>query len=207
MATNPKRMSGPTLRDSLGVLYSSAHLGVLTANLAHIIDANDAFLRMIRCTPQELEAGLIDWRAMTAPQSAEKDEIALEQLREYGASVPFEKEYILRDGTHLPIMIGGIRLNQAPLEWMCYVVDLTDRKRMEEAERTARGLEARSSVVNQIAHELNNPLEAVALLLHAMTGRPEVKNSPELQQMLAEADLMFNRICALTRAVLAAGGR
>lgn len=206
MATNPNRKSGPTLRDSLEVLYSSEHLGVVTADMDHVIEANDAFLRMIKCTQQELEAGLIDWRAMTPPDSLAKDEIALDQLRQYGASVPFEKEYILRDGTRLPMMMGAIRLNETPLEWMCYVVDLTDRKRAEAAERSARALEARQSVVNQIAHELNNPLEALILLLNAMTYRPELKDNPELQQMLADADVMLNRISALTRAVLAAGG-
>jgi len=173
----------------------------------HIIDANEAFLRMIKCTHEELEAGLIDWRAMTPADSLIKDEIALQQLREYGASVPFEKEYILKDGTRLPMMMGGIRLKQNPLEWMCYVVDLTDRKRAEGAERTARRLEARQLVVNQIAHELNNPLEGLTLLLHAMSYASKLRDNPELQKMLADADVMVNRIFALTRAVLAAGGQ
>ena len=206
MATNPKRMNGPTLHESLDLLHSSVYLGVVTADMDHVIDANEAFLRMIKCTQEELQAGLIDWRAMTPPDSQAKDENALQQLREYGASVPFEKEYILRDGTRLPMMMGAIRLKQTPLEWMCYVIDLTNRKKAEEAQRTARGLEARQSVVSQIAHELNNPLEALTLLLHALTYKPELRDNPELQQMLADADVMLNRISALTRAVLAAGG-
>lgn len=137
MGSNAKRVTGPSLRDSLAMLHNSAYLGVVTANIDRIIDANAAFLRMIKCSQEELEAGVIDWRAMTPPDSLAKDDIALQQLRQYGASVPFEKEYILRDGTRLPMMMGGIRLNEDPLEWMCYVVDLTDRKRADEAEHTA----------------------------------------------------------------------
>jgi PAS domain S-box-containing protein len=199
------RVIGPTLQDSLDVLHGSVHLGVVTANLDRVIDANDAFLRMIQFTREELELGLIDWRAMTPPDSFAKDQIALQQLREYGASVPFEKEYILRDGTHLPMLMGGIRLKQEPLEWMCYVVNLTDRKRAEDAERESRLLQARRVLVNEVAHQLNNPLEALVLLLHALAMRPELVGSDEIQKLLTDADAMTDRITALTKAVLAAG--
>jgi PAS domain S-box-containing protein len=128
MTAHPKP-SGPNLQSSVELLQTSVYLGVITANLERVVDANDAFLSMIGYTRDELESGVIDWRAMTPPDSLAKDEIALHQLREYGASVPFEKDYILRDGSRLPMLMGAIRLNREPLEWMCYVVNLTDRKR------------------------------------------------------------------------------
>ncbi|HWR13526.1 MAG TPA: PAS domain-containing protein [Terriglobales bacterium] len=93
-------------------MQSSEHLGVVIANVDRILDANDAFLKMIRYTREEMEQGLIDWRAITPPNSAAKDEIALEQLRLYGAAVPFEKEYVLRDGTSVPMLMGAIRLSE-----------------------------------------------------------------------------------------------
>jgi PAS domain S-box-containing protein len=205
VSSSASQPSGPTLHDSIAVLQGSVHLGVVTANLDRIIDANDCFLRMIRYSREEMEAGLIDWRAMTPPDSLARDEVALQQLREYGASVPFEKEYILRDGTHLPMLMGGIRLRKQPLEWVCYVFDLTDQKRAEAAERQTRDLQALSTVVNDIAHALNNPLAALTLLVNALQLRPSVQADAEASMLLAQAEEMLQRVTALTRAVLLAG--
>lgn len=197
--------NGSTLRDSLAVLQHSVHLGVLTANTDRIIDANEAFLRMIRYTREELEAGIIDWRGMTPADSFARDQIALEQLARYGAAVPFEKEYILRDGTRLPMMMGAIRLRETPLEWMCYVIDLTDSKRAEDAEKHTGELLAKHVLVNQIAHELNNPLEALFLLVHALKADTGISASLAAQDMIDTAEKMLERIASLTRAVLDVG--
>lgn len=196
---------GPTLHESLEALQSSAHLGVVTADLEHVIDANDAFLRMIGYTRAEMEAGIIDWRAMTTPECLRLDEIALQQMRDYGACVPFEKEYILRDGTRLPILIGGIRVKANPLVWVSYVIDLTTRRRAEDAERAQRALQARQEVINQLAHEINNPLAAVTLIVGALQMKEASRGDEEAVRMLHELEQMLERIAALTRAVLAVG--
>jgi PAS domain S-box-containing protein len=193
-----------TINTALSALYSSTHLGVVTANAYRILDANDAFLRMIQYSREEMLAGAIDWRAMTPPESFKFDEIALQQLLEHGASVPFEKEYILRDGSRLPMLMGEIRLRPEPLEWMCYVVDLTDRKRAERAEEGRRQLSAKQEVINQIAHELNNPLAAVVFLVETIKMKVGTSD-PEIREMFAQIAEMLVRMAALTSAVLAAG--
>lgn len=50
----------PRLADSLTLLLASEHLGVLTATLERITDANDTFLKMVGYTREEMEAGQID---------------------------------------------------------------------------------------------------------------------------------------------------
>lgn len=204
MLSNPD--TAASITHAMGMLYDSTHLGVLTANLDRILDANDAFLRMIKYSREEMLAGAIDWRAMTPPESKKLDDTALQQLIELGASVPFEKEYILRDGSRLPMLMGGIRLRSEPLEWMCYVVNLTDRKRGEQAELEKRQLAAKQAVINQIAHELNNPLAALTFLLEALKIKVGTDDAGSLE-LFAQASEMLTRIAALTRAVLAAGGQ
>jgi len=83
---------------------------------------------MVGFTREEMEAGQIDWRAMTPPEFRALDERAVEQLRTQGACIPFEKELILRDGTRLPILIGAVRLSSEPLEWVCWVANLRAQK-------------------------------------------------------------------------------
>lgn len=128
-----------TLSDSLAVLQASEHLGVLTATVEGVTDANDSFLRMVGFTREEMEAGLIDWRAMTPPEHRALDESGLEQMQTQGACIPFEKELILRDGTRLPILISGVRLSSEPLKWVCWVADL---RALRDADAVARRSDA-----------------------------------------------------------------
>jgi len=38
----------------------------------------------------------------------------MEQLREFGTCVPYEKEYVLPDGSSVPFLIGAVRLSAEP---------------------------------------------------------------------------------------------
>jgi PAS domain S-box-containing protein len=204
MSTPTQSPDASSITQAIGTLYDSNYLGVVTANRERVLDANDAFLQMIQYSREEMLSGTIDWRAMTPPESLKLDEIALQQLSQHAACIPFEKEYILRDGTRLPMLMGAIRLRSEPLEWMCYVVDLTDRKRAEQAEDDKRQLAAKQSVINQIAHELNNPLAALIFLVETLRMKTGT-DDPEIREMFAQISEMLARIAALTRAVLAAG--
>jgi PAS domain S-box-containing protein len=105
-----------------------------------IVEANDAFLDLIGYSRQELQAGAIHWAGITPPEFAEADARALLELRETGVVRPFEKEYLRKDGSRVPVVIGGAITEQAPLEWTCFVIDESERKR---AEAEMRASEAR----------------------------------------------------------------
>ena len=97
-----------------------------------ITQANDAFLSMVGYSRDDLVAGRIDWMKMTPPKHAAKDMHALEQLKTQGFCTPFEKEYIhKKDGSRVPILVGVTVLNPSPLEWLAFVLDLSDLKRVE----------------------------------------------------------------------------
>ena len=75
-------------------LSASPYLGVAMADERRIIDANDALLGMLGRTREQLTAGEIDWLAITPEKFYSLDIGALEQLREFGTCVPYEKEFI-----------------------------------------------------------------------------------------------------------------
>ncbi len=129
------RLSEPEQRLSLLLteLSSSTHLGVLSANLSRILEANDTFLEMVSCTREELRAGKVDWIAMTPREHIARDARALDELRSDGTCIPFEKDLILRDGRRLPILIGGVRTCSHPLEWTCWVLALRTEKEASAA--------------------------------------------------------------------------
>lgn len=191
-----------SLQNSFSVLYRSAHLGVAIATQSRIIDANDALLRMLGYSREDLVAGKIDWRAMTPPEYHEQDANGIAQLREFGVCVPFEKEYILPDGTRWPFMIGAVRLSTEPFEWAAYMVDLREQRRVLDAERRTRELQSKYALINQLAHEINNPLAALTFTLHLLKtyrGLPD-----DVCRFTEEASEMVDRISGSVQAVLAA---
>jgi PAS domain S-box-containing protein len=134
--------SKPSARvgDTLSLLQNSAHLGVVTCSVDRVLSANDAYLNMIGFTREELDAGLVEWKSITTPESLARDEQAIRELRKQGACFPFEKEYILRDGTHVPVILGAVRYSIEPFEWICWITDLRPQKAREKAEQESRRL-------------------------------------------------------------------
>jgi PAS domain S-box-containing protein len=83
-------------------------IGILFWDSAGAIsDANDALLRLVGYSREDLDAGRVSWLEMTPPDERHLDERALESLRTHGLCEPYEKHYIRKDGTRVPIVIGA----------------------------------------------------------------------------------------------------
>ncbi len=190
----------PSLQTSFSVLYKSPYLGVAIAEENRIVDANDALLRMIGYTRDQLVRGEIDWFKMTPERFRPLDAAGLDQLREFGTCAPFEKEFILPDGSSLPFLIGAVRLTLEPLRWSAYVVNLTEQRRLQTAEQQLREWESRSSLINHLAHELNNPLAALLFTTHLLSTHPGLTD--DMAKLLVDATEMQDRITATVRRVL-----
>ena len=60
--------------------------------------------------------------------------IPIKELKAYGANKnPFEKVYIRKDGTRLPIIIACAMLDEACFNGVALILDITERKDMEKA--------------------------------------------------------------------------
>ena len=128
-------------------LADSNIIGIILIDLSgNILEANDAFLAMVRYTQQDLLTGKMRWRGMTAPEYASVDQKAVEELRTRGVCTPFEKELIRKDGSPVPILVGAAMVAQLEETAICFVIDLSDRKRSEaEIVKLNRDLERRVS--------------------------------------------------------------
>jgi PAS domain S-box-containing protein len=189
-----------SLQSSFSLLYQSPYLGVLIADEHHIIDANDALLRMIGHRREDLTAGKIDWRRMTPERFHSLDVTAIEQLREFGTCVPYEKEYTLADGSSLPFLIGGVRLSLDPFQWSAYVVNLTEQRKLHDADQRLKAWETRYKLINLLAHELNNPLAAMTFTLHLLRTHRDL--SQDNLNLLNDAVEMLDRIATTVSRVL-----
>ncbi len=117
--------------------YESGLIGVIYWNMeGKITDANDKFLEMVGYSREDLRAGAINWINMTPPEYRHLDEASGKELKARGVNkMPFEKEYIRKDGTRIPIIIAGAVLDEARFNGVAFVLDITQRKRAEEALR------------------------------------------------------------------------
>lgn len=132
-----------SLRESearFGRLTESNIIGVIVANLnGLIIEANDAFLQMLNYTREDLRSGRIRWGEITPPEYIEVSEQAIEELRITGSCKPFEQEYIRKDGSQVPVLIGFVKQGDRTI--IGFVLDLSerqaalhDRKKAEESQ-------------------------------------------------------------------------
>jgi PAS domain S-box-containing protein len=100
-----------------------------------IIEANDAFLRMVDYDREDLVSGRIRWTELTPPEWRERDERRLPELKMTGRLQPFEKEYFRKDRSRVPVLIGAATFEEGGNQGVAFVLDLTERKCAEEALR------------------------------------------------------------------------
>ena len=103
-------------------------IGIMVAENTGVIQANDAFLEMVGYDRTDLQQGVIDWRAMTPVEFHGHVDAAVRAIGETGHSEPFEKEFVRKDGSRVPVLIGAAQLNHSPLRWVSFVVDLQKLK-------------------------------------------------------------------------------
>jgi PAS domain S-box-containing protein len=133
----------------LRLLYDANVIGVMFANQeGTITDANDAFLRMLGFSRDELASGRLSWATLTPPEYRPADERALADMRSNGRFSPYEKDFLAKDGTRVPILIGGATIpdtNSGRMEGVAFVLDMREQVQLRRVrdqllldEQTAR---------------------------------------------------------------------
>jgi PAS domain S-box-containing protein len=113
-----------------GHFFHSEMIGALCWDVdGGIVDANDKFLRMVGYTRRDLVTGQLNWVAMTPPEHRLLDETALAQLSSAGVTTPYEKEFVRRDGSRIPVLVGAAISTEDRREGIAFILDITDRKR------------------------------------------------------------------------------
>ena len=141
-------------------LTESGILGVtVTETTGRVLDANQNFLDLLGYSRAECDAGLIRWDELTPPEWAHVSDQIMDDLRAQGFSRPREKAYFHKDGTIVPVLVGVASLD--PPQAISCVLDLTERKRLEEELRQSQKLEAIGSLTAGIAHDFNNMLSVI----------------------------------------------
>ena len=95
-----------------------------------ITNANDAFLRMSGYSREDLAEGLVRWDEMTPPEWMPHSLKAIKEFESTGRTIPYEKEFVRKDGSRWWALFAATRLDEA--EGVEFIVDITQSKRAEE---------------------------------------------------------------------------
>jgi PAS domain S-box-containing protein len=134
----------------------------------HIVEANDAFLTMLGYAREDLAVRGLRWTDLTPLEWRDRDERLIRELKMSGRLQPFEREYLRKDGSRVPVLVGVASFDGTENQGVAYVVDLTERKRAQQALNRASAelahvsrVTALSALTASIAHEVNQPLSGI----------------------------------------------
>lgn len=132
-------------------LFEVDIIGVVFWDLnGRLLDANDAFLRMVGYSREDLDAGAMNWFEMTPPEWRDQVLREMDEIGRTGALRAVEKEYFRKDGSRLPVLMGVMAFDEAVQQGIAIVVDLSKQK---EAEARALDVERRNRMLHgELAH-------------------------------------------------------
>jgi PAS domain S-box-containing protein len=142
-------------------------IGIFIADReGRFLEANEAFLRLVGYGREDLVSSHVRWTELSPPEWRERDALTQAELESTGIVQPFEKEYLRKDGSRVPVLVGAALFKEGG-DRLAFVLDLTERKRAEE---TLRASEAKfRAAIDGIAG-------LVAIM--APSGELESVNSP-----------------------------
>jgi PAS domain S-box-containing protein len=137
---------------------------------------------------------------LAPPEKRAEAENNVQVLSKGGHIEPYQTERVRKDGTRVPVSLTISPLRNAEREIVgasAIARDLSAQKQSEEAVRRSEKLATAGRLAASVAHEINNPLEAVINLLYL--ARHDAANA---EQYLIMAEQEIGRIARLAQQTL-----
>jgi PAS domain S-box-containing protein len=152
-------------------LVDSNIIGILIGNLdGHVQEANQAFLQIVGYDQADVAAGRLRRTELTPPEWHDLDAQAGAEMTTIGTAQPYEKEYFRKDGSRVPVLVGGATFGERRDAVVAFVVDLTERKCAQEEHERLSQLESDLAHMNRLGiigeqaasltHEITQPIAA-----------------------------------------------
>jgi PAS domain S-box-containing protein len=192
-------------------------IGIIIAKLeGEIVDANEAFLRMVGYSHEDLVSGRIRWADLTPPEWRDSEAKAAAELKANGILKPIEREFFRKDGSRVPVLAGSALFEKGGNEVVAFIMDISEQKRAEDERERLRRAQADLAHLNRVstmgeltaslAHEIKQPMFAAAADAETCVrwlarDRPDLVEAQEaafrLMKDVMRASDIINRIVLL----------
>jgi PAS domain S-box-containing protein len=174
-------------------LYEASNVGiVLTDAKRRYVESNEAFHSLTGYRADELRE--LEYRALTHPKDWAETDAQFELLVRTGQFGPYEKEYLRKDGSRIPLRVNGAMFTADDGEMYMWSIvdDITERRRLERA--LLNSASAEQQRLGRDLHDgLGQELAGISLLASAIAssmrkaGRPEAAELENLGGLAAQA--------------------
>ena len=170
---------------------------------------NHAFEQLTGYTTEELHT--IEWSTTLTPiEWREMEKQKLEELNRTGQPIRYEKEYLRKDGSRVPIeLLVSITLDMEgnPEYYYSFITDITDRKKTEKIiETTMSELRHSNKELEQFAyitsHDLREPLRMITSFLQLLERRYKDQLDQDANEFIGFAVDGAKRLDAMTNDLL-----
>ena len=132
-------------------VLNSSLIGIIQGDdTGRILDMNQAFMCLTGYAVDDLESGRLTWHSMASAGFQQLDAPNIFGLN--GTPTPFEMDLRTATGKELQVLIGMAKVEDARSEWVCFVLDLSERNRVNRIQ---------SEFISVVSHELRTPLTSI----------------------------------------------
>jgi PAS domain S-box-containing protein len=136
-----------------------------------VLGANKAILDMLGYKREEVVGTGFDWRSIYPKEQLPLLEEAKEELFRTGVITTKEREFVRKDGSRIPVLVGSVLINREKTTTLSLVVDITHRKEVEKQ---------KDEFISMASHELKTPLTSQKLFIQIMRKGLEKGESREM---------------------------
>ncbi len=182
-----------TSEHKLRALYEASNVGIVLTDMnTRYIDFNETFRRFTGYRADELRA--LEYRTLTAEKDRAGTDEQLELAKRNGHFGPYEKEYIRKDGSRIPLRFNGaLFTGDDGKNYLWSIVnDITDQRRLERALLHSTSME-QEKLGRDLHDGLGQELAGISLLAVAIAsslkkdGRPEAAELENLANVARQA--------------------
>ncbi len=187
------------------LLFERNLAGVVRATTSgEILDCNEAFARILgyasarECRQQHF---------LESESSPGGEPSLLARLRETGTVVGYETTARRRDGSTVSLLWNASLVGEGdePAVALGTVIDVSERRRIEEGLRRAQKLESLGVLAGGVAHDFNNLL--MSILGNAELSRMGLDPSSAIYRRLEQIEVAGERAAELSKQMLAYSGK
>ncbi len=185
------------LSEELSALIEASPVGIIRFRQDRTVSSwSAAAERMLGWKAEEI----IGKQLPVAPNSSHDWSELVSKLSAGASLVHIETKQLKEDGSIMDALVSGAPIHSAAgpaQEFIGVIADSTEIKLAKDALIRTEKLSAAGRLAASIAHEINNPLEAVTNLLYLARSSPD-----KAQDFLAMADEELARVTHLTKQTL-----